>query len=107
MSVVYTTGNWKPSPGREEAFVEAWEKFAAWASAMPGAGTLRLTRDLFDEGRYISFGDWASADAARNWKSSTEFKEQLAKVLQHVGEFQTSELGLVATATEGSAAIGE
>ena len=106
MGAVYTTGTWKPNPGREAAFVEAWEQFATWASGMPGAGTLRLTRDLYDEGRYVSFGDWASADAARSWKSSAEFKEQLAQVLQHVDEFQTSELGLVATATEGSASNG-
>jgi hypothetical protein len=29
MSTVYTSGTWKPSPGREEAFVEAWEQFAS------------------------------------------------------------------------------
>ena len=98
MSTVYTSGTWKPSLGRETAFVEAWEQFAAWASQMPGAGRLRLTHDLYEEGRYVSFGDWASEDAVRGWKGSPEFKERMAQVLQHVDEFQSAELGLVATA---------
>jgi heme-degrading monooxygenase HmoA len=104
MSTVYTSGTWKPTPGREDAFVEAWEQFAAWASQMPGAGRLSLTRDLYEDGRYVSFGDWASEDAVRGWKGSPEFKEQMARVLQHVGEFNSAELGLVATAEEGEAA---
>jgi heme-degrading monooxygenase HmoA len=98
VGTVYTSGTWKPTPGREEAFVEAWKNFAAWASRIPGAGRLQLTRDLHDEGRYVSFGDWASEDAVRGWKDSPEFKERMAQVLQHVGEFQPAELGLVATA---------
>src|SRR5262249_3334948 len=98
MATVITSGTWKPNPGREEAFVEAWEQFAAWASRMPGAGRLRLTRDLYEDGRYVSFGDWASEDAVRGWKGSPEFRERMAQVLQHVGEFQSAELGLVATA---------
>jgi heme-degrading monooxygenase HmoA len=98
VSTVYTSGTWKPTPGREDAFVEAWEQFAAWASRMHGAGRLSLTRDLHEEGRYVSFGDWASEDAVRGWKGSPEFKERMAQVLQHVGEFQSAELGLVAAA---------
>ena len=35
MPDVYTTGSWKPFPGKEDAFVEAWTEFADWASAMP------------------------------------------------------------------------
>jgi heme-degrading monooxygenase HmoA len=99
MSTVYTSGTWKPTPGSEEAFVEAWKSFAGWASSLPGAGRLQLTRDLHDEGRYVSLGDWASEDAVRSWKGSPEFKERMAQVLQHVGEFQPAELGLVATAS--------
>jgi heme-degrading monooxygenase HmoA len=101
MSTVYSTGNWTPSPGREEAFVEAWEQFAAWASQVPGAGRLQLARDLNEEGRYISFGDWTIEDAVRRWKSSAEFKERLAQVVQHVSDFKSTQLGLVATAENG------
>jgi heme-degrading monooxygenase HmoA len=104
VATVYTSGTWQPSPGREEAFVEAWEQFAAWATCMPGAGRLQLTRDLYQESRYVSFGEWASEDAVRGWKGSPEFKERMAQVLQHVGEFTSAELGLVATAEDGIAA---
>ena len=104
MATVYTSGTWTPSPGREKAFVEAWEQFAAWASTMPGAGQLRLTRDLYEERRYVSFGDWSNENAVRGWKGSPEFKERMAQVLQHVGEFQSAELGLLATAEDGAAA---
>ena len=104
MTPVYTSGNWRPRPGREEAFVEAWEQFAAWATRMPGAGRLQLTRDLHEEGRYVSFGEWSSEGAVRGWKGSPEFKERMAQLLQYVGEFQSNELGLVATADVGAAA---
>jgi thioredoxin-dependent peroxiredoxin len=102
MRTVYTSGTWKPSPGREEAFVEAWQQFASWASLVPGAGRLLLTRDLHEEGRYVSFGDWSREDAVRAWKGSPEFKERMAQVLQHVAEFQPAELALVATAEDGA-----
>jgi hypothetical protein len=48
MSDVYTTGTWEVSAGNDDAFVEAWMEFAAWASGMPGAGVLSLARDLGD-----------------------------------------------------------
>jgi heme-degrading monooxygenase HmoA len=102
MGEIYTTGSWKPSPGREDAFVEAWAQFAGWASSMPGAGTLRLMRDLHQPGRFVSVGDWESIEEVRNWKSSLEFRERMARVLQHVEEFEPTELAVVATAEAGS-----
>jgi heme-degrading monooxygenase HmoA len=103
MIETYTTGTWTPNPGATDAFVEAWTDFAAWASGMPGAGTLRLVCDVRDTSRYMSFGDWSSADAIRQWKTSPEFRERLAHVLQHVSDFRPSELALVATADGGTA----
>lgn len=102
MSEVYTTGSWKPSPGSEEAFVEAWSQFAGWASSMPGAGTLRLVRDLHEPQRFVSFGDWESIDQVRAWKSSPEFRERMARVLQHVDDFQPTELAPVAAVENGA-----
>ena len=57
MTAVYTMGSWMPNPGREEDFVAAWSEFAAWASSQPGAGTLRLVRNLTAPERFVSFGD--------------------------------------------------
>jgi heme-degrading monooxygenase HmoA len=103
VSEIYTTGSWKPNAGKEDAFVEAWASFAAWASGRPGAGTLRLTRDLRSVGVFLSFGSWESIDAVRAWKSAPEFRERFARVLQHVNEFEPTELELVAMAERGAA----
>lgn len=101
MSELYTQGSWTPSPGKEEAFVEAWSEFAGWASGRPGAGTLRLARDVRNWERFVSFGTWDSADDVRAWKSHPEFRERIARVLQHVDEFEPTELELVASASRG------
>jgi heme-degrading monooxygenase HmoA len=101
---IYTTGAWKPSEGKEEAFLDAWAAFAGWASTMSGAGRLQLTRDLRDE-RYVSFGVWESIEAVRAWKTSPEFRERLARVMQHVTEFEPTELAVVAVAESGATSI--
>ena len=101
MTAIYTMGSWTPNPGREEAFVQAWSEFAAWASSQPGAGTLRLVRNLTAPERFVSFGDWKAIAVVRAWKGSPEFKERMARVLQHVSEFNPTELELVATADDG------
>jgi heme-degrading monooxygenase HmoA len=103
MSTIYTSGTWKPNPGSEDAFVAAWEEFAAWASTMPGAGRLQLTRDLGDPGRYLSFGDWDGRDNVQGWKTSPTFRDRLAHVLQHVDEFSSTEYALVAAAEKAAA----
>jgi heme-degrading monooxygenase HmoA len=103
MAEIYTTGRWQPNPGKDAAFVEAWGQFAAWASDMPGAGTLRLTRDVRDARTFVSFGRWESIDAVRAWKSDPDFRERMAQVLQHVDQFEATELAVVATAAAGNA----
>lgn len=102
---VYTTGTWTLNPGREDLFVQAWSEFAAWASSIPGAGRLRLVRDLHQPEQFTSFGEWQTIEAVRAWKSSPEFRERMAQVLQHVGNFHPSELELVAQADEGTVAV--
>jgi heme-degrading monooxygenase HmoA len=102
MSEVYTNGRWTTSPGSEEAFVEAWRSFASWASGMDGAGTLRLVRDLNEPGQFVSFGDWQSIEQVRAWKSTPEFRENMAQVLQHVDTFKPSELELIAAVEDGA-----
>jgi heme-degrading monooxygenase HmoA len=99
---IYTSGTWKPNAGSEDAFIDAWADFAAWGSSLPGAGTLRLTRDLEDPERFLSFGDWESSEAARAWKNSADFSERIARVLQHCAEFQSANYAVVASATAGA-----
>ena len=102
MGEMYTTGTWKPNAGEEKAFVEAWREFAEWASGFPGAGLLRLARDLSDPERYVSFGRWESIEAAKAWKESPQFKERMSHVQAHVDEFAPAELEVVARVGDGA-----
>ena len=103
MPDVYTTGSWKPFPGQEEPFVAAWIEFVKWASERPGAGTALLTRDLRDAERFVSFMDWESIEAVRGWKGSSEFKERMSRVQQHIDKFAPTELEVVAACKAGVA----
>lgn len=105
MSDIYTSGRWQPNPGSETQFVEAWKEFATWASSMPGAGTLRLLHDLDDPGRFVSYGNWESADAVAGWKSSAEFRGRMATILQHVAVFEPTESAVVAAAEAGTLTV--
>ena len=104
MAEMITTGVWRVSPSKQEAFETAWTDFATWASSMDGAGPLRLGRDSDDAQRYVSFGAWDSADQVRAWKSRPEFRERLAQVVQYTDEFNGSELDVVARAADGAGA---
>ena len=71
MGEVYATGSWKPFEGQEEAFLEEWKEFMAWACSLPGAGGAVLARDLRDPERYVSFSTWDSIESVKAWKSFT------------------------------------
>jgi len=96
MSEAYSSGAWTAKEGEGEAFVEAWTEFARWLSTMPGAGTARLTRDVSEPRRYLSFAPWESAEAMRAWKSNPDFPQRMGAVREHVEEFAPSEYELVA-----------
>jgi heme-degrading monooxygenase HmoA len=96
MGEVYSSGTWKAKDGQEKEFEEAWTAFARWLNGMPGAGTARLTKDLSEPGRYLSFADWESVDQMQAWKSDPAFGEHMGPVQAHVAEFTPSEMELVA-----------
>jgi heme-degrading monooxygenase HmoA len=96
MTETYTSGSWVVKEGEEDAFVEEWKAFVAWASAMAGSGTFRLVRDLDDPRKYLSFAPWESFDAQNDWKELPEFRERLMRVRSHCEDFQPSTLELVA-----------
>lgn len=102
MSEMFTHGRFEVEPGNEEAFVEAWSEFAAWASERPGAGTLRLLRDVRNPGRFVSFGQGDDADAVRAWKSSADFKERLGRVVKNATEFEPTEHVTLVKVTGGT-----
>jgi len=92
---IYTTGSWKPFPGHEDAFLEAWEEFMTWATGLPGAGEAVLARDEREPGRFVSFAAWESIDAVRGWKDSPEFKPRMGRVQEHIDKFAPTELDVV------------
>ena len=97
MADVYTTGSWTPFEGQEDAFLERWEEFAAWAASLPGAGAAVLARDLRDPARFVSFMAWSDIESVRAWKGSEEFKPRMSRVQEHIETFAPTELEVVAT----------
>jgi len=95
MNEVYSSGSWKVKDGEEKEFEAAWIEFARWLNTMPGAGTARLTKDLAEPGRYLSFAPWESVEQMHAWKSDPAFKENMGKVQAHIAEFTPSEMELV------------
>ena len=101
MYEIFTHGRFEVEPASEQAFVDAWSEFASWASERPGAGTLRLVRDVRNAGRFFSFGQWNDAEAVRSWKSSPEFKERIGRVVSKAAEFEPTELVTLVKVTGG------
>ena len=101
---VYSSGRWHAKEGEEDAFVQEWTEFARWLSTFEGAGTPRLTLDVSDPGRYLSFADWTSIEAMHAWKSHPEFPARMSRVRQHTSEFQPEELELVVEIEAGAPA---
>jgi heme-degrading monooxygenase HmoA len=96
MAEMITTGVWTVEESKQDAFLEAWQAFTGWAATLDGASALRIGRDTTDARRFVSFGVWESANSVRAWKATPEFREGLARVLQHVDDFQPSELDVLA-----------
>lgn len=97
MAETYTSGTWNVKPGDEDEFVEAWKQFVGWAAEQPGSGTFRLLHDRDHQGRFTSFGQWASVDAEQAWLNMPEFAERLGRVRYHCIEANASSFDVVAT----------
>ena len=104
---IYTTGSWRPFPEHEQGFLDAWLDFARWSMRMPGAGSAFLARDQRDPERFVSFVAWDNIDAVRAWKTSPDFKRQMARVQQHIDTFAPTELEVVATVPADVRALHE
>ena len=64
MYEIFTYGRFEVAR-RTGAFVKTWTEFASWASARPGAGTIRLFRDVRNPGRFVSLGQWDNAEGVQ------------------------------------------
>ena len=92
---VYTLGVWHVKRGREEEFVRAWDELARWTveSGHESHGT--LVRDREVPYRFVSFGPWPSAEAARRWRESAGFRERFARLEELIDRFEPETLDVV------------
>src|SRR5215216_596111 len=102
MYEMFTYGRWEVDPANEGAFVAAWAEFASWVSDQPGVSTVRVTRDVRNPGRFISFGQWDGAEAVRAFKSSAEFKERIGRVVKEASDFEPTDLVTLVKAEHGA-----
>lgn len=102
MYEIFTYGRFEVAPENEQAFIDAWSEFAAWASTKDGSPTIRLARDVRTTGRFVSIGQWENAEAIQAWKSSDEFREKLGSVVRLAAEFEPTELVVSKRVSGGS-----
>ncbi len=76
----YTLGLWTVKAGKEQEFVEEWNRFAGWTSRhVVGSGSATLLQDPKNEREFISFGPWDNEQAIDSWRAAPEFQEFLTK----------------------------
>ena len=94
---LYTSGEWKVTPGKEAQFIETWQKFAEWTSAnLPGAGEARLLQDPEHPDMFLSFGPWETLGHIRDWRSRPEFAAFVARARELCEEIRPRTLTVVA-----------
>ncbi|KWX00381.1 antibiotic biosynthesis monooxygenase [Carbonactinospora thermoautotrophica] len=99
MATPYSMGEWYVKEGREEEFVELWQRFADWTvQRVHGSTWVRLLRDLEDPRRFISFGPWADQEAIDAWQEMPEAREYLAALRELVEGFEPRTLELAGQA---------
>ena len=104
MAELYTFGAWKPSAGKEQAFIDAWLEFAGWASGRPGAGKVALHATCAIRSLH-QLRELGHTRRRARLEELAEFRERISRIKQHVDEFEPTELTVVATAESGAGAV--
>jgi quinol monooxygenase YgiN len=95
--IVYASGTWIATKGREEEFVRRWTEFLQWTRSTFGElGAAQLIRDEETPGHFVSFATWKSIKALRDWRSRPEFAEHLSACRALCDEFRGSSYLLAA-----------
>ena len=80
-AMLFTHGRWLVHAGQENAFVSAWEQFAAWATAeLPAGPWAVLLRDRENPRQFFSFGPWDSLGAIEDFRSHPQFSDFQGRV---------------------------
>jgi heme-degrading monooxygenase HmoA len=94
---IYTLGVWTVKPGREDAFIEAWNAMAtATAADYPGASAV-LLRDRDEPTKFISSGPWNSLDQIETWRASSTFQDGVGRIRELIERFEPHTMDLVVT----------
>ncbi len=97
MGEVFTSGDWRVAPGREDEFVAAWHEFAEWSfREFPRGSWAKLLRDREDPGRFRSFGRWADLETVEAWRASPGFQEQVGRLRELLESFEALTLDVAA-----------
>ncbi len=99
MTTPYSMGEWYVKEGREEEFIELWQRFANWTvQRVHGSTWATLLRDLEDPRRFVSFGPWTAQEAIDAWQEMPEAREHLAALRELVEWFKSHTLELAGRA---------
>jgi heme-degrading monooxygenase HmoA len=85
---VYTMGVWTVKPGREDAFIAAWDALGQWTLERGFDTHGTLVRDRSAPSRFVSFGPWPSAEEAERWRSDPGFEERLSRIEETIDSFE-------------------
>jgi heme-degrading monooxygenase HmoA len=82
MEQPFAYGVFTVKPGKETAFIAAWEEFAK--SIMVRYGTqdmsVRLLQDTDNPRQFLTSGPWESFERITQWRNSREFKDFMIKL---------------------------
>jgi heme-degrading monooxygenase HmoA len=85
---VYTLGVWTVKRGRVDEFVAAWHALGQWTLEQGFDSHGTLLRDHTDPTRFVSFGPWASAEAAERWRNDPGYRVRLDRIMKTVSSFE-------------------
>jgi heme-degrading monooxygenase HmoA len=78
--ILFAIGHWTVKPGKEEIFLEKWQKFAQWTlNNLRGARWVYMVQDQEQKNKFISFVPWESPESIAQWQQSPKFKSAFAE----------------------------
>ena len=92
----YTHTTWRVKPGREDEFIRRWNDWAEWSHRQGLDAPALLLRDMESPETFVSFGQWASAAAVRNWRALEGYQERVARLREVVERFEPRTLEVTA-----------
>jgi heme-degrading monooxygenase HmoA len=94
---IYTLFVWTVKPGREQAFVDAWNALGVATTAdFPGASGV-LLRDRDAPSTFISSGPWESFEQIEAWRGSETFRDGVSRIRELIDGFEPHTMDVAAS----------